>query len=50
MTKELKKLGGEWLREYRKCGGERIGTDNGLRYGGRGYFVGIETYEGLVIM
>jgi hypothetical protein len=38
------------VREYRKCGGERMGTDSGLRVGVRGYFVGIEKHAGLVIM
>jgi hypothetical protein len=38
------------VREYRKRRGERMGTDSGLKDGGRGYFVGIEKYAGLVIM
>jgi hypothetical protein len=38
------------VREYRKCGGERMGRDSGLRDGGRGYYVGKEKHAGLVIM
>jgi hypothetical protein len=38
------------VREYRKCGGERMGTDSGLRDVGRGYFVGIEKHTGLTVM
>jgi len=38
------------VREYRKCRKERTGTDSGLKDWGRGYFVGIEKYAGLVIM
>jgi hypothetical protein len=38
------------VREYRKWGGERMGTDSGLRDGGREYFVGTEKEAGLVIM
>jgi len=40
----------EWVRKWRKCGMERMVTVSGLRDGGRGYFVGIENYEGLVII
>jgi len=38
------------VREYRKCGRERMGTDSVLRDGGRGYFVGTEKHVGLVVM
>jgi len=40
----------EWVRKYRKRGGERMVTVGWLRGGGRGYFVGIEKYAGLVII
>jgi hypothetical protein len=40
----------EWVRKYSKRGGKRTVTVGGLRDGGRGYFVGIEKYAGLVII